>query len=906
VEKLVEFLSTGPTIVFVGAGVSREVGIPAWDALAERLIDQLPKAMHREEAQRLRAERKYPRLMSWIAARQGSPWLYDKCRHLLADTTQQGKIARFIATYPFRGVLTTNFDASLVRHFAAAARPVTVFGNGRGDLEQVDMDALRSLIRVHSDLDHVETLVLTEEQYERARSNDDMKYLRDWIKAYFMTSRILFVGYSLTDPEIELILEDGGQNFRKDPPPHAVLPNTSRSDEERLRRKYNLEVIPYRDSDGSHRELIGMVGVLQALTASGPLKPREPGLDLRKAQSLYLWSKFALGGSDRVAQVDSLKSIVLFQLREGPQTRAELFSRVGKLVGFTGEELEKTLDQALTVLAEEGHVVAEGTTMRLSVASAEVVANATGQHDKLRNAFIEETLADLGREWADVGAQARKAATDAALVALVEIFDELGVDIAKAVFEGATSRLGASVTLFSILSRVGQTLGTTELRYRFVAYVSKLIATPREMQRAYVDHLALTFFSLHALQMDPEGHRFRSSYLKERALLVDGNVLLQLLPIGGRHHLEMRAVVSFARSQGIPLLTTTSMVDEVYRHAARATDIYNEFGAQSVQLLEASTGERWNPFLDGYVVVTADKPESLAAYLGRCVGAKYFTKPAVQGFLEREYGIKTFDFAALTIQTEQASDEQKSVAAFLRDEAEETLRDRSDSRMNAESEAYTIAALRWSEASKIMYGSANNVPTDARILSKGLFLNRVARAGPHPINRNVVVSPEVLYGFLLRFGRSPVANVSFRELMVSPLFDSSSHFVDKDRYGLFFRELIQGSEKVLREHLDAFKDKIDSGLTTEALDGVEPLRKPVVVAGLQARLEERLSTAEAAVTEARSRATELDTELKRALKAKERLEQNVQLSADRKKRRATERARRKEESKRKRRGHKRG
>ncbi len=887
---LIEFITTGPTLVFVGSGVSAELGLPTWDRLAAELIAKLPATVNRDDAEQLRVRREYARLMGWIEDKCGTAFLLEGISIALTDNGKTGVLARFIASFDFKGVLTTNFDSVLKRHFTEAKRQPTVYGNARADLEEVELDRIpRSLVHLHSDLQHPQTLILTENQYSRARSSDEMKYLRDWIKAQFISRRVLFLGYSMTDPDIELLLEDGGQNFRKDPPPHAVLANASQEDRLRYRRKYNVEIIDYSDRDGSHRELIAMFGALQALANTGELRQRPAGLDLRRAQSLYLWSRFGLEGDERTAQVDSLKSIVLFELEAGPRTSGQLLKAVASIVGLAEERLQTVLDNAANELTKAGQLQIKGDAYELSEESQHLVEAAHGQHDKLREAFLEDLRILLAELWPDTKADQREQAVAAALDALVEVFDVVGVEVAQAVLGDAPRRLKASVSTFVALSRASTRLPDRELGYRFVAFMIDLIASPRPALRAYVDHLALTFFSLHALNMDPAGFVFRKEYLDARALLVDSNVLLQLLPIAGRNHEQMKAVVQFAKDQGMQLFTTTSFLDEVHRHAARATELVREHGAQSVEVLEAATNERWNPFLDGFIQGSSGQTK-LAEYLSKCLGGQPYSRTNLARYLESTYGIRAVDFATLSEKAKATAADLEKVTDFIREAAEDAQLDRSEPRMNAEAEASLIAGPHWETVRSILYG--NDGPRSVTILSRGTFLNRVAKDGPLAVGRNVIVAPDVLYGFLLRVGRPPKSGTSFRELLVSPLFDSSSHFIDKAKYGQFFAELIQGSERVLQEHLSTFQQQVDRELTRDSMDSISPLRRPLVVAGLQKRLELETEENSRRATEAEARNRVLEEELatvRRKLKRQEKLEGFIALSKARKARKAAAR-----------------
>ena len=208
-DRVVEYLNTGETLAFVGAGVSQEIGIPGWERLCSELAGRLtPGERSNPEVAALLNNRRYPEFCGWIERHRGEDFLYEKCREILADTGKTGKVASFIAKLPFKSVFTTNFDDSLKRHFTQVGKAIVTFTNNRTDLESVDIDQVPCIVKIHSDLNNTDTIVLTDSQYSRAKTAYEYQYLREFIKNYLATKRFLIVGYSLSDPNIQLLFEE--------------------------------------------------------------------------------------------------------------------------------------------------------------------------------------------------------------------------------------------------------------------------------------------------------------------------------------------------------------------------------------------------------------------------------------------------------------------------------------------------------------------------------------------------------------------------------------------------------------------------------------------------------------------------------------------------------------------------
>jgi len=871
-DRVLEYLNTGETLAFVGAGVSRELGIPTWAELCHALVSRLPAHLRkrREEAERLLDKERYPELCEWIARNVSEDFLYSNCKEILRDTGATGRISKFIAKFPFKSVFTTNFDDSLQRHFEAEGKAVSVFLNTQEDLETVDIDAIPCIVKLHSDLDHRDTLVLTESQYSRVRAKGALEYLRQFVRSYFATKRFLIVGYSLSDPDIQLLLEQVAQNLRRKTPIYAIIADAQPEDRAKLKTLYNVEVVPYRNRSGIHRELVSLFEALSAFVAEGPRRRPDLPLDLKRAQSLYLWSRFGLSGDSRTAHIDSLKSVILFELDQVSQSLGELQNSVGGYVGLAGPVLADAVRDAVADLQRSGCVESDDGALRLTPKSTDLVTTASKQHGRLRENFTKQTRLDLESRWPDTSPDQRKKAIDLVLNVLVEVFDERGVEMVNAVLGGAGLGGRRSASLFATFARAGREMDTDDLCYRFVSYMADLITSPQDAQRAYLEHLAIAFFSLNALAMDPEGHRFRKEYLSGRRLIVDSNILIPLLPLSGTFQSDVANLLALARENRMPLITTEGFILEVLRHGEWAAGLVNTYGPTSFQVLQAARGEGYkrNAFVDGFIRYSVDeRARTFDSYLRECTGGMEFTRENIIKHLESHFGISLFHFGTLASKRQAVFLDRDETAHFIRQQAEERLIDKGESRVKAEAEAYTIVRNWDAMNGEHLASGAGHEAWDVAVLSQGGFLNRIARFGPKPIERYIVVPPDALYGFLLRSGAVPQGGLAFRELLVSPLFDTSAHFVDKERYGKFFSHLINDADRIYREHLETFQAKVDSSLKPEFFDDVDPLDRPLFLSSLQARLESTMAQVEATKGELAASLAEAERKLKKQEKA---------------------------------------
>ena len=197
---VLEYITEGPTLLLFGAGPSCEIGLPAWRSLARKILKEF-KEIHKEDSVTRRAEEyirdeKYPEVFEEIAKTTGYDFVYEKLKGILSDPGGAGKGYNALAQLPFCGFLTTNYDNVFLRHLKVNKKVVSVHKNSKRELQQVDFDRVPTLVKLHSDLEGTETIILTKDQYELAQYSEDFEYLREFLKSQVLVRRVLIVGFT--------------------------------------------------------------------------------------------------------------------------------------------------------------------------------------------------------------------------------------------------------------------------------------------------------------------------------------------------------------------------------------------------------------------------------------------------------------------------------------------------------------------------------------------------------------------------------------------------------------------------------------------------------------------------------------------------------------------------------------
>ncbi|KWN76989.1 SIR2 family protein [Burkholderia stagnalis] len=199
-DQLHDAHRTGKLMLFVGAGVSANLGLPNWDALIARIAKELgydPKIFS-TYGNHLALAEFYKKKMGGLGALRS--WM-DREWHKPTTDISKSDIHRLIAQGKFSRIYTTNYDRWL--EFAHDAFNVKYDKIAKvSDLVSVT-DGRRQIIKFHGDFDADESIVLDETSYFHRVNFDtplDIKLRND-----VLGSSVLFIGYSLNDLNIRLL-----------------------------------------------------------------------------------------------------------------------------------------------------------------------------------------------------------------------------------------------------------------------------------------------------------------------------------------------------------------------------------------------------------------------------------------------------------------------------------------------------------------------------------------------------------------------------------------------------------------------------------------------------------------------------------------------------------------------------
>jgi hypothetical protein len=201
-DELATAIRDRQAILFVGAGVSMAIGLPSWRGLIEQMGAELGEAAELFSNPDLSQFT----LAEYYRLRQGSigplrSWM-DRHWTLSDEALLASTVHEIIVRLDAPIIYTTNFDRNLETAFRLRDKPFVKVANAR-DVARI-REGVTQIIKFHGDFDDDQSLVLAESDYFDRLAFDsplDIKFRAD-----ALGKTILFIGYSLSDLNIRLLL----------------------------------------------------------------------------------------------------------------------------------------------------------------------------------------------------------------------------------------------------------------------------------------------------------------------------------------------------------------------------------------------------------------------------------------------------------------------------------------------------------------------------------------------------------------------------------------------------------------------------------------------------------------------------------------------------------------------------
>lgn len=257
---------------FIGAGLSKGVGLPDWYELLYELIQRVKKSIPKSQEYveecvfLLKNPANYLTLAQELREKLGVDEFNKYIRERFVDKRPEpNDLFKLIVEFQYNFIITTNYDYLIEDAYAYVYRrnaKVYTYQNPQAMADNV-WNKYQFILKAHGDANEPDKIILSEKDYRNLIHNS-IGY-KSILQVLFTTNTILFLGTSLTDPELTLLLGFLRNAYHEGGPKHYALMNQNDVQNiisERWRKDYGINIITY-DPNGEHKEVLEFTKHLQ-------------------------------------------------------------------------------------------------------------------------------------------------------------------------------------------------------------------------------------------------------------------------------------------------------------------------------------------------------------------------------------------------------------------------------------------------------------------------------------------------------------------------------------------------------------------------------------------------------------------------------------------------------------------
>jgi hypothetical protein len=615
VQEIANAIAHRKCVVFAGAGLSCNAGLPNWAELVRHLFNNLSQqgkiaSQYDIAIKNLLDSNELSKCMDLLLLASNRKDLLYSLREALKPRCSSS-IHETLKKLHLRGYITTNYDRlldgvcesmcfRLNNSLEKLSLVPTALGRPSGQF----------ILKLHGDIDDESPpehdfvakggpfIVLSKSDYTVMLQGDRGDALKLALHSVLQEASVLFLGYNFTDPDILLALDFLSK--------HCQFPHKSwflgLSQKPVPQLPGNISSIQpiseWSQLDGWLKELAKQVQVLSADTALKEIPPYEvPEKDRR---ALLALREYVYGLETEDLFSKTILSILVPELRQKSTVTENWLSQfIGGLldVGPNWAEAftKATLGELVNIGLIQPGAGPDGFSVNVSrLNTLYVRANAEWQEE--RSAFIRSIKHRLHQSGIELSDDQLFSQLDEVLQIL---FMEYGHIIAGWIHRGIGEELG----LPHIHDVVVQHFMGDETRRKIEDLLRLVFENPSDGETSYIYRLLSSAFLLNSVKLDPTASKFVQESVAQYQLYLDANVLLPLIVREHRNHRSVASIISMSAEAGVGLFVLEDILEEVLGHRKLAQDIYDSYRSDldALSMQRAILGRRTNCFIEGYL-----------------------------------------------------------------------------------------------------------------------------------------------------------------------------------------------------------------------------------------------------------------------------------------------------------------
>lgn len=519
-----------------------------------------------------------------------------------------------IAAWPVPVYLTTNYDDEIANHLAALGEAFVTYNNAPDHVALLTPDVRGIVAKLHGDLRSKERLILTSSDYSEISGSPDWQYWRTKLTSIFQLHKVIVVGHSLTDPDVQHILAAAKEGAGVQNPVCWIAPDVPLPSKKDLLEKWRIRVIGYDNRDGTHVNLIRLLE-----TVSDFVPPRvsvRASKDLRAtlsdaaapdqaAASLFVFNRLMGEKSFEERRAD----VVLAALMATPMLNTRVPFRIEDGLRAAGWPQDVPVGQEFRtqLLArgiEQGIVTSEKDMITFTDRAGSEREERSAAFEHLRHRFTLSLALRLRRAFSTLEKPEEVALKIES--ALIGFFRQGGLTLATTLLADKSLQkrhLPPSIARF--MTEASTQFDQLLQRQAFVKVALDAFVRAAEAERDYLSRLAQGFFAFHALGVHGEAALTRLRQAKATVWLVDSNVQIAAVAVGAPVFMVWNSTFGELGQMGLRFFTTERLFDETHAHLRFAQTVIEQNGPKSSAVYAAAVGDapyrKSNLFLQGFI-----------------------------------------------------------------------------------------------------------------------------------------------------------------------------------------------------------------------------------------------------------------------------------------------------------------
>ncbi|MGC3948006.1 MAG: SIR2 family protein [Chryseolinea sp.] len=244
-RKIVEAKNSGKLVIFAGAGVSIDSGVPGWGELTQELAGDLTTD-----------EKDFKKIAQQYYKERGENEYHQRVRQILKyEHTRFNPLHRIITEINPLHIITTNYDTHFEQVLDQWGLPFSVI---RADLDLPYSKGGKLYVKIHGDFE-LRNIVLKKSDYDTYESKFSL--IQSLVRETFASKLVLFIGFSFDDSNLRFILKTVSKILKKSIQPPYLFFNARASKKElnedkKKLKPHNIRVLHFEEAIGEYFELV--------------------------------------------------------------------------------------------------------------------------------------------------------------------------------------------------------------------------------------------------------------------------------------------------------------------------------------------------------------------------------------------------------------------------------------------------------------------------------------------------------------------------------------------------------------------------------------------------------------------------------------------------------------------------